>query len=101
MTLSCINADDGFHIPDSVRTVVNAERAVLMDLQSGTVFTTNAIGAFIWESLVDGQPPSAIASALCGEHHIASEQALADVLAFVHQLYQRNLILKGGPQIKA
>lgn len=68
------------------------DEAVLLDLQSGTYFGLNPLGARIWQLLAQHETLSAIAAVIKNEYDVAEEQCTADLLELVGDLAQRCLI---------
>ena len=79
-------------ISENVRTTVNQDGAVLMDIQRGSMLTLNPIGSIIWQQLSDDCSPEQIAERLASVFGIGREQALTDVNEFVEQLQAQHLI---------
>ena len=82
-----------FVVPASVRFVVNDDGAVLMDINSGSIYSLNVVAGFIWNQLTAGRTREEIADALALKCHISKELGLADVENFTIELV-RNKLLK-------
>jgi hypothetical protein len=78
-----------FH--DHVRSVADADGAVLLDLKRGKYFSLNATGAEIWEKLVSGWSMPEIDAHLLRTRAVP-ESAKHDVSTFVAQLKKAELI---------
>src|SRR5260370_9057696 len=78
-------------ISENVRTTVNQDGAVLMDIQRGSMLTLNPVGSIIWQQLSDGCSPEQIPERLASVFGIAREQALTDVNEFVEPLHAQHL----------
>lgn len=66
---------------------------VILDLASGAYFGLDTIGAQVWRLLDAGKPLSEICDAIFDEYEVAREELERDVLALVHDLEDRKLIL--------
>ena len=82
-----------FVVSSNVRSVVTEEGAVLMDIQSGSMFTVNMIGGFIWQRLAAGRSIEQIAADVSMECRAANQQeVLVDVGDFAQELEDKRLI---------
>ncbi len=77
--------------PDIVGQLVQDE-AVLIMPGHGNIKVLNEVGAFIWQRLDGSHTLAEIAAAVCSEYPVSHEQATADVLAFVNELVQRDMV---------
>ena len=66
--------------------------AVIVSPTSGEIRVLNQVGAEIWQLLVDGSTVEKIEAVLIGQHNLSSEQAHADVSAFLEDLLSCGLI---------
>ncbi len=76
---------------DSVVDAVLGDEAVLLNVQSGVYFGLDAVGARIWELLVDGTTHDEIVDRLLGEYDVDAVQLRADVERFVQVLESKGL----------
>jgi hypothetical protein len=76
----------------NVRANVTTDGVILLDIDSGSIFSANAIGARIWERLLDGQSELAIVDALAEEFQTPRTVIERDVHEFVDSLRTRALI---------
>lgn len=56
-----------------------AAGSVILDLEKGNYFTLNDSASLIWEGLVDGKQPEAIAASLVNTFQVSPAQASEDV----------------------
>jgi len=62
-----------------------------------SIYTLNAVGAFVWQRLAVSVTRDALVEAVCGEFEITAEQAAVDVERFLQELRQLNLISTSLP----
>jgi hypothetical protein len=79
-------------VRDHVRSVIDPDGAVLLDLRAGTYLSLNVVGAEIWTRLEKGLSPGEIAAHLGEAYQLPAQQAEADVRGFLDQLRRRELI---------
>lgn len=77
--------------PSVVGEVIDDE-AVIIDLQSGRYFNTQASGALIWAAIEQGATIEAMAARLVGRFDIGTAEAAEQALAFVAVLEGHGLI---------
>lgn len=77
--------------PDIVGQMVQDE-AVLIMPGHGNIKVLNEVGAFIWHRLDGHHTLAEIAAAVSSAYTVSHEQATADVLAFVNELVQREMV---------
>ena len=65
--------------------------AVLLDLEAGTYFGLNSVGARIWHLLEHDGRLRAVFDALCGEYEAAPDEIECDLLALVTRLVEARL----------
>ena len=93
--MSKLNAIVAPH-PQVVAQMLPAE-AVLLLPSKGEVKVLNDVGARIW-ALLDGKRTlSEIIELVCAEYAVLQAQAKKDVLEFVGELAQRNLVVLSFP----
>lgn len=79
----------------SVRETFNQDGAVLLDIRQGLCFSMNPVGARIWEMLKRECPVSEIVDTLELEFQVSRTQIEPDILGFIENLKERNLVLSG------
>ena len=82
-------------IPSYVRSVIDAEGAVLLDIRGGRYFSLNGVAAEIWRQLEAGLTLRDIETHLCGLYDASSETLRCDLAAFVERLASAKLIDAG------
>lgn len=81
---------------DDLVTAPVGEDLVMMDIDSGTFFTLDDIGTFVWSRLAG---PTSVADLLDEIQHnydVTPEQCEGDVLALLQQMHDRGLIDVGA-----
>lgn len=68
------------------------DEVIVLDLRSNRYLSINPSGMALWEMLVDGSSPAAMANRLASEFGVDQDQAEADVQAFVAMLSGRGLL---------
>jgi len=83
--------------PSVVAELIDGE-LVIMDLQSGNYFSAEKTGAQVWAWIEKGYALKDVL-ALVGSHFSGAESAEEDLIAFVDQLIENNLVKEqqGGP----
>lgn len=77
--------------PGVIGEQVEQEAVVLLP-ESGSVIVLNEVGRVIWE-LIDGQrTPAELTAAVVAQYEVTTEQAQADVQAFLADLRTRGAI---------
>lgn len=65
---------------------------MLLDLDSGSYFGLDPIGAEVWQAIEAGKPLAEACDALERQYDVAREQLERDVLALVGQLIEKGLV---------
>ena len=79
-------------IPCHLRSVVDHDGAVILDINNDQFFSLNSIGAYIWERLKSGETPEQIATALASDTDSDISVISADVADFMEDLKGKHLI---------
>lgn len=69
------------------------DETVILHLTRGIYFGLDAVGTLIWERLRAEDKPTAIASFIAANFEAAPEMADNDVMAFLEQLLENELIV--------
>ena len=77
--------------PDVVARTVGDEM-ILLDLETGTYFTLNSIGAIIWRGLETSVSFETMATAIVEQYEVDAVTALADIDEYVEQLIAEGLV---------
>jgi len=77
-----------------LRTVVNADGAVILDTKRGKISTLNPVGAHVWQALERGEGVEAIAADLARETGEHVEVLRRDVQDFVGALREQHLLVR-------
>lgn len=78
---------------DEVMASPLGEQTALLDRNRGVFYTLDEIGGFIWERLATPSSPDAIASELCQHYDVDRATAERDVMDFLTQLSDVQLVL--------
>jgi hypothetical protein len=81
-----------FVVEPHVRSMIDEDGAVLLDLNAGTYYSLNGIAAKIWIKAEAGEEESTIVSTLCESYGVKEEQVRADMQAFMTGLAGKGLI---------
>lgn len=68
------------------------DEAVILALRAGTYFGVDEVGARIWELLQQPVRVAALRDAIVAEYEVSAEQAEQDLLAFLAELLDNELI---------
>jgi hypothetical protein len=79
-------------IPTHVRSIIDPDGAVLLDLKQGQYYSLNGIGADVWTKLQAGMSADRIVSTLGEETNAPAESVEADVRRFLEHLRARHLV---------
>jgi len=81
-----------FVMPSHLRSIVDHDGAVILDIPRNRMTTLNPTGAYIWQRLIEGMDIDSIIAELARETK-AEETAVAnDVSAFMEDLKSRHLV---------
>lgn len=90
--------DHAYCIPDHVVLRQLGDELVLLDLESGTYFGLDPIGARILHLLQQGETAAAIGRDLAGTYDVDAATARQDTLDLIAQLLAQGLVaLPAGP----
>ena len=73
------------------------DELVMLDPEQGTYFGLNAMGRRIWELLDTPRTPGSLRDTLVPEFNVTPEVCLSDVLSFVSQLVDAELVTVSRP----
>jgi len=68
------------------------DEVVMMNIQSGKYFGMDAVGSRIWQLIEEKIRVKDIIAELLEEYDVTEEQCRSDVLEFLNELYEQNLI---------
>ena len=71
---------------------------VLLDLQSGTYFGLNAVGAEIWNQITRHKSFAEIQHHLLGQYRVTPEQCEEEVLSLMTKLTEKGLVKSGNDE---
>jgi hypothetical protein len=79
-------------VPSHIRSIVNGDGAVLLDIPRDRMVTLNSTGAFIWERLQQGRTVDEVIHDLSAESKTDPSVVERDVHAFLEQLMSKHLL---------
>ncbi len=82
------------NVARTVRVIFTETGAVLQNTENGTAFSTNLVGAKIWQDLTKGVTKDEIVDRLCSEFNVASDMICRDMDEFLSGLEQKGLLQK-------
>jgi hypothetical protein len=77
--------------PSHLRSIVDRDGAVILDIKSDQFFSMNPVGSYIWERLLKGEGLDQIARALAEETGTEISIVIADVADFAADLKCKQL----------
>ncbi len=80
---------------EAIATKVIDGEAIIINLASGLYYSTDGVGAFIWERLTTAQPATEILAALDESYGVDRDQLHGDLASFVSNLLAEGLISHG------
>jgi len=78
-------------MPAHLRSIVDHDGAVILDINRDQFFSMNPVGTYIWTRLLDGQGIDQVAKALAEETGTDIALVTADVNDFVADLKNKQL----------
>jgi hypothetical protein len=78
-------------MPDHLRSIVDHDGAVILDIKRDQFFSMNPVGSYIWERLLKGEGLDQIARELAEETGTEISIVMADVNDFVADLKSKLL----------
>jgi Coenzyme PQQ synthesis protein D (PqqD) len=85
-----------FQLRADVTTADTDDGMVLLDERTGRYWQLNQTGARVLRLLLDSATPHQVAQTLAAQHPVSTEQATADVTAFLARLRTAGLVTERG-----
>ena len=82
-----------FEVSPSVVSRQVGEETMIMDLQSGTYFGLDPIGARVWQAIENGEDCANLGDALAEEYDAPPERIGEDIAALIAILSEQKLII--------
>jgi hypothetical protein len=79
-------------VPVHIRSVIDDDGAVLLDVQKGTYFSLNNLGVEVWRRLERGQTLGQIEQEIAQDFAVPSDDVSRDVQRFVRALEEKALL---------
>ena len=89
-----MNLDTRLEVSSSVVTREVGGEMVLMDLDSGTYFGLDAVGARAWQALEDGRTISELCAQIEEGFEVSPQKLRDDVMSLVGSLLEHKLVAK-------
>lgn len=83
-------------ISPSIRLAKSQDGGVLLDVEQGTMFSLNLVGARVIELLQEGHDPSSLADTIASEFHASPKTVEGDIGTFLASLGEQRLLIDGG-----
>ena len=80
-------------IAKNVRSIVDHDGAVILDIEHDAMVTLNSTGAYVWGKLQQGRPIDEIIGDLAAESDVDLMSVERDVRAFLEELKSNHLIV--------
>jgi hypothetical protein len=80
-------------IPTNLRSIVDHDGAVILDIPNNAMTALDATGAYVWRKLQDGLQVDAIVAELTRDTGADQEMVAKDVDEFMEQLKSRQLVI--------
>jgi hypothetical protein len=77
----------------NIRSVVDQDGAVILDIPRNAMTTLNSTGAYIWHSLNQGMSLDAIVAQLANDTDTDATVVAVDVAAFMEELKSKHLFV--------
>jgi hypothetical protein len=87
-----VRTDERLVLTDRAAWRVVDGDVVAVDMETAEYLTMNGSGALIWDALARGTTETELADLVVDAYAISSQQAAADVAAFIGDLRQRELV---------
>jgi hypothetical protein len=81
-----------YQVPGHVKSVIDGDGAVVLDIRQGKYFSLNGIGADIWRYLEAGEALTEIELRLARTYDAPEETLRRDLAEFVEQLKTGQLV---------
>lgn len=92
MTSPVVSLSDSAIKRDVVARAVGDE-TILLDLETGTYFTLNPVGALVWKGLENGSTREEILASVLDRFEVDPPTAAADIQEYLHDLISQGLVV--------
>ena len=87
-----MNAQQRLVVPKHVMARAVGDEYVILDLEKGTYYGLDAVGARAWSLIVEGMTLGEVCNRVVHEYDVALEQAQSDLASLVDDLRARGLL---------
>jgi Coenzyme PQQ synthesis protein D (PqqD) len=87
-----LNLNTKISVPSQVMARQVGAETVILDLASGTYYGLDAVGARVWQLMVEGQTFAQACKVLLAEYDVQPEQLQQDIAALVQSLADQKLV---------
>jgi hypothetical protein len=84
--------DEAIHPKANVRSAMNADGGILLDIERGRMLSSNPVGARIWQMIEDGKTRAEIVAAIGADYGVAVDVVNKDFDDFVNALRSQHLV---------
>ena len=86
-------------VAESTRATTRPDGIVLLNIDKGSVFTANLVGARIWKGITTQENLKTIANSVAQQYSIPVEEAETDIAEFVSELQSHGFLTspQGAP----
>jgi Coenzyme PQQ synthesis protein D (PqqD) len=80
-------------VPSQVMARQVGAETVILDLESGTYYGLDAVGARAWQLMTSGQTLAQVCETMLAEYEVQPEQLQQDIAALVQSLADQKLVV--------
>ena len=91
-----IAMENPLRIEPHVRSMVDGDGAVLLDLKAGRYYSLNGVAARIWSRVEKGMTLSQIVADLQQTYQVPTEKLVLDLTTFVRTMEEKGLLHAGA-----
>lgn len=88
-----MSPDDVFEIPADVHARRIGDEVVILNVDDGTYFGLDPVGARAWDLIAEGASLKAVCAAMLDEYEVEPEQLERDIRKLVRDLREHGLLL--------
>ena len=82
---------------DILHAPVGADELVMLSVEAGQYYGLNAVARHVWELLEHPRTLAELRDAICAEFEVDAERCAADLLPFVEQLREKDVVRVAEP----
>jgi hypothetical protein len=85
-----------YRISPGMRSAIDRDSGIVLNLERGKIFRLNGIGVFIFEQIRDRKDEAEIVASICKDHAVEPRIVRAHVADFLGSLERLGLIVAAG-----